>query len=88
LDGKKDDEAKQESSAPKAQVNEAVSSDNKPKPIWEADLKAWRQIHNEWLHVAMRAAMGDPTLTTIPDIENVERIYHNPPPPSLALQLA
>jgi len=36
------------------------------------DPKEWHQIHDEWLHTAMQAAMGDTMLTAIPDIENVK----------------
>jgi len=53
--------------------------------VREVDPKEWRQIHDEWLHAAMRAAMGDPTLTSIPDIENVERLEQKPPAINLRL---
>jgi len=61
-------------------------SEEEPEPVREVDPKEWRLIHDEWLHAAMRASMGDVTLSTIPDIENVERIYRNPPNQALMLQ--
>jgi len=66
--------------------NEELSSDKEPVPAQEVDPKEWCQIHDEWLHLAMHAAMGNSTLQTIPDIENVKRVYQNPPTSTLALQ--
>jgi len=36
----------------------------------------------------MRASMGDPSLTSIPDINNVEWMERKPPATTLNLQLA
>ncbi len=55
------------------------TSDVEPEPIREVDPKEWRRLHDEWLHAAMRAAMGDTTLTMIPDLDNVECMERNPP---------
>jgi len=60
----------------KEEENQMAEEDPEDKiiPVREVDPKEWRQIHDEWLHAVMRAAMGDPMLTSIPDIENVERL--------------
>jgi len=62
-----------------AEDKEPETLDEEPEPIREVDPKEWRRLHDEWLHAAMRAAMGDTTLTTIPDLDNVECMECNPP---------
>jgi len=52
------------------------------------DPKEWHQIHNEWLHAEMQAAMGNMTLTSIPNIKNVEHMERKPPTMNSNLQLA
>ncbi len=62
--------------ADKADVAEviSVSSDEEPAPVQQVDPKKWRELHDEWLHAAMRASMGDTTLRFIPDLDNIERV--------------
>jgi len=70
-------------------VHEASDNESSKATIYsvrEVDPKEWRQIHDEWLHAAMRVAMGNTTLTTIPDIENVEHMERKPPASTLNLQ--
>jgi len=55
------------------------SSDKEPPPIKQVDPHTWQELHGNWLHAAVRAAMGDITLTTIPDLENVEQVEHPVP---------
>jgi len=55
------------------------SSDEEPSPIKQVDPRTWWQLHNDWLHVAMQAAMGNTTLKNIPDLDNIERVNWNPP---------
>jgi len=54
----------------------------------QVDPRGLHNLHDEWLHVAMRAAMGDTTLKTIPDLDNVERMERNPLPNTLQLELS
>jgi len=54
--------------------------------VHEVEPKEWHHIHDEWLHAAVRAAMGDTTLTAIPDIKNVECMERKPPAMNLNLQ--
>jgi len=55
-----------------AEQNANLSSDKEPAPIREVDPKEWHQIHDDWLHLAMCTAMGNATLQSIPDIENIK----------------
>jgi len=41
-------------------------------PIQQVDLRNWQEWHDDWLHAAMQEAMGDTTLKTIPDLDNVK----------------
>jgi len=68
-----------------AQEEEPKSSDEEPEPIHKVDPKEWQQLHDEWLHAAMQAAMGDTTLKSIPDLDNVKWVEHNPPQNTLVL---
>jgi len=84
----------------KAEANQDQEEDQEPEdnnsnddlsesevvPVKEVDPKEWRKLHDEWLHAAMRAAMGDPTLVSIPDIENIERMERKPFVTNLRLQ--
>jgi len=67
-------------------VDDADSSDEEVAPVCEVKPKEWCHIHDEWLHAAMRAAMGDMTLTSIPDIKNVECMEQKPPATNLNRQ--
>jgi len=67
--------------------NEDIS-DEEVEPVCEVDPKEWRQMHDKWLHAAMCTSMGDPTLTSIPDIDNVERVERKSLATNLTLQLA
>jgi len=69
-------------------LKEDSSSDKEVEPVCKVHPKEWRQIHDKWLHTAMGASMGDLTLTSIPDIDNVERAERKPPATNLTLQLA
>jgi len=63
-------------------------SESEVVPVKEVDPKEWQKIHDEWLHAAMRAAMGETTLASIPDIENIERMERKPFATNLRLQPA
>jgi len=65
---------------------EEDSSDGEVTQVCKVDPKEWRQLHDEWLHVAMRASMGDPSLTSIPNLDNVKRRERKPPATILHLQ--
>jgi len=82
---------------PKAHQNETMankfpkeedSMDEEVTPVREVDPKEWRQLHDEWLHAAMQASMGNPSLLSIPDLDNVERIERKPPATNMHLQPA
>jgi len=78
---------KEEAKVPSEQESsDEESSEATIHLVCEVDPKEWHQIHDEWLHAAMRAAMGDTMLTTIPNIENVERMERKPPASNLNLQ--
>jgi len=57
-----------------ALVDDLVTWDKEPKPVWKVDPKKRCHLHDNWLHAAMQAAMEDPTLTTILDLDNVEQL--------------
>jgi len=82
----KDDNNQGEKKEPKETNQEEALSDVEVTPVQEVDPKEWRKIHDEWLHAAMRVAMGNTTITGIPDIENVERMERKPFMTNLRLQ--
>jgi len=47
------------------------SSDEEPEPIQQVEPRKWRRLHDKWLHAAMRVAMGDTTLKSILDLDNI-----------------
>jgi len=60
-------------SKPNAKKEEETPEDKEDSeeaiiPVREVDSKEWQQIHDEWLHMAMWAGMGDRTLMCIPAI--------------------
>jgi len=55
------------------------SSDKELPLVQQVDPHKWCQLHDKWLHAAMRAAMGNTTLQTIPDLENIKCIECNLP---------
>jgi len=62
------------------------SSDEEPPPVTQVDAKMWRSLHDEWLHAAMRAAMGDTSLKTIPDLDHFECVDRQQPPNDLEVE--
>jgi len=52
-------EDNQETPVKYTDANDDLSSEEEPEPMREVDPKEWRKIHDEWLHAAMRAAMGN-----------------------------
>jgi len=70
------------------QVEDLVSLDKELELIIKVDPKEWQHLHNEWLHAAMRAMMGDTTLKLIPDLDNVKKADYNPPSNTLELEPA
>jgi len=52
----------------------SVSSDEEPEPVKQVDPKTWRGLHDEWLHLVMRTAIGDTTLKAIPDLDSIKQV--------------
>jgi len=70
----------------KEEVDDDMPSEEEHEPVCKVNLKEWQKLHDKWLHAVMQSAMGDVMFSTIPDIENMECIYCNPPTPALMLQ--
>jgi len=70
----------------KAQAEDLTSLDEEPELIKTVDPKEWWRLHDEWLHAAMQAAMGNTTLKSIPDLDNIKRVDRNPPQNTLKLE--
>jgi len=67
-------EGQQDKSVVPSKKEGTDSSEEEPEPVQEVFLKEWRQLHDDWLHAAMQAAMGDNTLKSIPDIDMVKHV--------------
>jgi len=57
----------------------SVSSDEEPEPVKQVDPKTWRNLHDEWLHSVMHAAIGNTMLKDILDLDNIEQVERPPP---------
>jgi len=67
-------------------VADAESLDEEPPLVTQMDAKMWRSLHNEWLHAAMQATMGDMSLKANPDLDHIECVDRQPPPNNLEVE--